>query len=1319
MAELAAEALALFAAGGERAALLARALKKADTLALAAQAVQACKLHPGSLPLLQGTLWAFRAWLAQGLLPVDEMVRAGVLQRAVDAQKRFGADPGLARGFVSLAAALVDDGSSEARVALLRSGCVPPLCAVYTAVFPAASPDSDAVLSVLARVAAHDESTGYFAGAALTRKAVQEAHEARQRAREAQKAEEEERLKGEEEARRRAIEEAARRQREMEEERAARERATQGPRGLKKQGGPTAGAAGEGEGEGEHPVAIAWDQRDGRHGPNLTFSNPCDVECGNGPSTVVSHRAIAAGVLRAVVVVGGTNTRFFVGAMDGASPPLDTEPAADDKQNLFKSKGTHWSGGGMQEFEYKKGDAVVVTLNADDCTLRLECRGQVLTTTFKRKPTVVLGVTFYKGGKCSIRSTAAVAPVPKGDEMYKLTREQLVGATVKRGKDWKWKDQDGGDGKTGRVAGLSTGLWVKVEWDSGGSSNSYRWGDDDCYDLAVVALAANIGEPDTPSASASGVGTSELLKATVMRAKDWAWGAQDGGAGNLGVVVETDVEGEDWIKVKWAKSSEENLYRWGEEGKYDVKVVHFADGRSPLTPAEVVGATVVRGKDWKWDNQDGGSGKTGVVSGVSNTAGWISVTWDEGEQGKRYRWGDEKCYDVRITDMVAAIAQAEAAAPPSANAIFDPLARGSGVSIERGVVAKCSSGPGAAVLASPLLWGKRRIRFRVEGGAFFYVGALAPQEIPLNAEPEKKQAPSLFTTSAQSSALGGLLRPRTFEHDSASGTTLLATLEPDTCRVELRILRGPDGTQSEKDPVLRGTFDVPVETHSGVECKHCSTAIRGERYKCGVCEKPEIDVCGECQALGKHAADHILIRTQASSGKFGVTLFVVMQAGNTCTILGEEGEMDASTMYKLPRSKVIGATVTRGKDWKWGNQDGGAGSRGVIRQADSSDGWVRVQWANGGRNGYRWGAESSYDLAVVQLGGAAAPASAPLAADEALQFVGKYEQRGNSVSLGPKNAARCSSGPGAAVVSGPLTHGTRTIRFSVSGAATFLVGVVRPGDVPVNGLPAGDLERWFTTKEQAGERAADYEGRVRDREFESRSTPSRTTAYIVVPHDQRTFATARFSAEDGRVELRIHAGPNGAPTSSDAILLGTTALQKEVHGGITCDGCKKKPIEGPRFKCPTCSDFDLCKSCHDAKKHPQHVLYRSSPSRRQRRRAQAKPAREGLVLCFVLHAGNRVELLGESSDLGGLDMYQLSREQILGGTVVRGRDWKWKEQDGGPGVRGTVTEVDKDPGWVRVHWPSSASNTYRWGKDGFYDLSVVELASHVKREHAQ
>ena len=58
-----------------------------------------------------------------------------------------------------------------------------------------------------------------------------------------------------------------------------------------------------------------------------------------------------------------------------------------------------------------------------------------------------------------------------------------------------------------------------------------------------------------------------------------------------------------------------------------------------------------------------------------------------------------------------------------------------------------------------------------------------------------------------------------------------------------------------------------------------------------------------------------------------------------------------------------GHHVTRGVDWKWGNQDGQ--SPGVVTKVKRSNGVVHVKWDNGGSNVYRMGAEDKYDLKLI------------------------------------------------------------------------------------------------------------------------------------------------------------------------------------------------------------------------------------------------------------------------------------------------------------------------------------------------------------------
>lgn len=59
----------------------------------------------------------------------------------------------------------------------------------------------------------------------------------------------------------------------------------------------------------------------------------------------------------------------------------------------------------------------------------------------------------------------------------------------------------------------------------------------------------------------------------------------------------------------------------------------------------------------------------------------------------------------------------------------------------------------------------------------------------------------------------------------------------------------------------------------------------------------------------------------------------------------------------------VGLRVVRGPDWRWGEQDGGSGTVGVVIQDTSSkNGWCTVRWASGYENGYRVGDGGYYDL---------------------------------------------------------------------------------------------------------------------------------------------------------------------------------------------------------------------------------------------------------------------------------------------------------------------------------------------------------------------
>ena len=52
---------------------------------------------------------------------------------------------------------------------------------------------------------------------------------------------------------------------------------------------------------------------------------------------------------------------------------------------------------------------------------------------------------------------------------------------------------------------------------------------------------------------------------------------------------------------------------------------------------------------------------------------------------------------------------------------------------------------------------------------------------------------------------------------------------------------------------------------------------------------------------------------------------------------------------------------------------------------------------------------------------------------------------------------------------------------------------------------------------------------------------------------------------------------------------------KVIHLNISCDGCKVKSIEGIRFKCAICDNYNLCEKCeeklNESHAHPFIKIY--------------------------------------------------------------------------------------------------------------------------------
>ncbi|KAK7473302.1 hypothetical protein BaRGS_00035434 [Batillaria attramentaria] len=211
-----------------------------------------------------------------------------------------------------------------------------------------------------------------------------------------------------------------------------------------------------------------------------------------------------------------------------------------------------------------------------------------------------------------------------------------------------------------------------------------------------------------------------------------------------------------------------------------------------------------------------------------------------------------------------------------------------------------------------------------------------------------------------------------------------------TTRVGTRVLRGPDWDAGDVDggegflgtvTELLSNQKVRVQWDNGEEstCRTGSdgkfdlrvfdTAPVGVRHpssKCDACGEEDIfgtlwrcrectgcDLCTPCYSDDKHDLRHPFLRID-SAGDEG------------CAVPKRKTSVRVRAIGIFP-----GATVTRGKDWVWDDQDGGPGSEGEVTSyenasVDSSRCLVNVQWSSGLCNSYRLGFQGRVDLKFVE-----------------------------------------------------------------------------------------------------------------------------------------------------------------------------------------------------------------------------------------------------------------------------------------------------------------------------------------------------------------
>ncbi|KAK3599547.1 hypothetical protein CHS0354_035781 [Potamilus streckersoni] len=209
--------------------------------------------------------------------------------------------------------------------------------------------------------------------------------------------------------------------------------------------------------------------------------------------------------------------------------------------------------------------------------------------------------------------------------------------------------------------------------------------------------------------------------------------------------------------------------------------------------------------------------------------------------------------------------------------------------------------------------------------------------------------------------------------------------------VGIRVVRGPDWNYGNNDgginhvgtvAAIRGVNSVSVLWDSGNEtlcrvgeggkhdilvfdnatigvrharatCEACGEAgIQGTLWTCAECSN--VHLCTPCYHDNEHFTNHEFNRIDLPGCE-------PVRLSRRC----EHERSSALGIY--PTSKV-----KRGRDWEYGNQDGGAGKEGIVedlvsfRKDSSNRNAVRVQWGNKERNTYRVGYLGKMDLICVK-----------------------------------------------------------------------------------------------------------------------------------------------------------------------------------------------------------------------------------------------------------------------------------------------------------------------------------------------------------------
>eukprot|EP00727_Mastigamoeba_balamuthi_P004107 m51a1_g13694 putative hect domain and rcc1 family domain containing protein (1787) ;mRNA; r:16347-29979 len=655
--------------------------------------------------------------------------------------------------------------------------------------------------------------------------------------------------------------------------------------------------------------------------------------------------------------------------------------------------------------------------------------------------------------------------------------EDITGKYVVRGKDWKWSNQDGGAGNVGHVESCKDGR-ARVKW-ANGYCSLYRYGAEGAFDL-LITTAAPVKQT-----------LEDITGKYVVRGKDWKWADQDGGAGNVGH-VESCKDGR--ARVKWANGYC-SLYRYGAEGAFDLQIA-----AAPEKPKieDITGKSVVRGRDWKWSDQDGGAGHVGRVESCKD--GRARVRWPNG-YCSMYRYGAEGAFDLGVVD--------DAPTTQATSAVAEDI---TGKSVVRGKDWKWSNqdgGAGCVGRVESCKDGRARVKWANGYCSLYRYGAEGAFDLQITAAPEEQKLEDITGKC--------VVRGKDWKwSDQDGGAGCVGRVE--SCKDGRARVKWANGYSSMYRYGAEGAFDLQITQEAlrgreaEVEDITGKNVVRGRDWKWsdqdgGAGNVGHVESCKDGRARVKWASGYSSMYRYGAEGAFDLQIATAAPERHTL-------------------EDITGKYVVRGKDWKWADQDGGAGNVGHVESC--KDGRARVKWPNGYCSLYRYGAEGAMDLELT---------TAPAVAVHP-----------------PPAAAAPSSVVAPSKAASPCTPAEKAPRAPVDGA------------VSCSCKTCGSAMEAFATYKDWGTRGSWYCASCRS-----------GSAYPVYTCDSCKYRLcckcaalkAEFEAV-GELECRGGHQMQGFLASND----------KGAMSSYSCDGCAQRS-KFPMFSCRECS-FDLCLDCAKA-----------------------------------------------------------------------------------------------------------------------------------------